>query len=657
MKVAALLLLALAAPTPAQQDQRIPVLIVSGANNHDWEYTAPSLERMLEASGLFDATITYEPAVTLADAAGLTRYKVFVLDYNGPRWGAAAEANFLAAVRGGTGVSVIHAANNAFEGWTEYETLVGHLWREGTGHGSFHAFDVTVFDREHPVTRGLFDLRAHPDELYHKLWKAPGTSMRVLASAWSDAATGGSGAAEPMIMVGNFGQGRVFHTPLGHVWKNNEASRASHADRQFAALVVRGTEWAATGDCSGRYSTANLMTKEEHDAGWQLLFNGASPHGWRGFKQEGFPAAGWKVEDGALVLAPGGGGGDLVTAQPYGDFELEFDWKVGEKSNSGVIYRVSEEGGATYESGPEYQVIDDAYFDAPAPLHAAGALYALAAAEDKLLLPVGQFNRGKIVVRGWQIEHWLNGRLLCSLDLDGEEGRALIAASKFGEMPLFATQPRGFIALQDHGDTVAYRSLKIRELDGGARGVALFNGRNLEGWSAFLEDGSDPAAVWSVGKDGVLICKGTPTGYLYTDQGYLDYILELDWRWDPETKQAGNSGVLLRMGGEHKIWPDCLEAQLKSGGAGDIVVMGDFQAKTFPERTKGRYAVHSRANEKPVGEWNHYRIVVDHGVATLMVNGAELNQAVGVLETRGPIGLQSEGAPIHFRNIVLTPLR
>ena len=228
---------ALALPAP-QQPQKIPVLIVSGANNHDWEFTSPSLERMLEASGLFDATITYEPAVTLADAAELAKYEAIVLDYNGPRWGEPAESNFLAAVRGGTGVSVIHAANNAFPGWTEYETLVGLLWREGTGHGRFHAFDVTVFDREHPITRGLFDLRGHPDELYHGLWAAPASDHRVLASAWSSIESGGTGRAEPMLTVGSYGAGRVFHTPLGHVWKGDEASRAWLV-RQYTPAVFR----------------------------------------------------------------------------------------------------------------------------------------------------------------------------------------------------------------------------------------------------------------------------------------------------------------------------------------------------------------------------------------------------------------------------------
>ena len=452
------------APAPAREPRgRIPALIVSGANNHDWQWTAPSLEGILGESGLFDVELTYEPARTLADAQKLARFRVLVLDYNGPRWGEPAETNFLEAVRAGSGVVVIHAANNAFPGWTEYEKLVGDLWREGTGHGQFHPFDVTVIDREHPITRGLFDLRAHPDELYHRLVRAPGANHRALAVAWSSPESGGTGRAEPMILVGSYGRGRVFHTPLGHVWPGVESTRASHKDPQFRELVVRGAEWAATGDVSGRASTANELSRAEETAGWQLLFDGKSPHGWLGFKQDHFPEQGWRIEEGALVCAPQGGGGDIVSAEEFGDFELEFDWRVQPKANSGVIYRVSDQGEATYTSGPEYQVIDDAYFgEEPQPLHEAGALYAIAPAEGKQLLPVGSFNRGKVVVDGWHVEHWLNGARVLTCDLASPDGKARIAASKFAQMPLFATLARGRIALQDHGDGVAYRNLKLR---------------------------------------------------------------------------------------------------------------------------------------------------------------------------------------------------
>jgi len=312
---------------------------------------------------------------------------------------------------------------------------------------------------------------------------------------------------------------------------------------------------------------------------------------------------------------------------------------------------------ATWSSGPEYQVLDDAYFGAePQPLHEAGSLYAIEEAGPKSLRPVGEFNRGKIVVRGWAIEHWLNGTRLLSCDLAGDEGKARIQASKFASMPLFAKSDKGRIALQDHGDEVAYRSLKLRELGEHPGRIALFNGRDLTGWVPFLPDGSDPAQVWSVDAEGNLVCSGTPAGYIQTAEDYTSYVLELDWRWDPVTKQPGNSGVLLRKTGEDKVWPRSLEAQLMADHAGDFWIIDGFPATTVPERTNGRNAKHSHANENPVGQWNHYRISVDRGLVTLEVNGQVLNQASGVLEVPGRICLQSEGAPIHFRNVRLTPI-
>lgn len=656
MLTIALALSALALTAGSEPPEPIPVLIVSGASNHDWRWTTPELERVLEEHGLFAADVTNEPAVTLADAKSIARYRAFVLDYNGPRWGAAAEAAFLAAVEGGAGVSVIHAANNAFPGWSEFERLVGYLWRDGTGHGKFHEFDVTLLDREHPITRGMFDLRAHPDELYHKLWKEPGTDHRVLATAWSSTESGGTGAAEPMITVGSYGKGRVFHTPLGHVWEESEATRASYADRQFRELVVRGTEWAATGACSGASSTANQLSAAERERGWTLLFDGASTNGWTGFKRADVPAGSWRVDQGALI-APADQELDLATERPFGDFELEFDWRVDPRANSGVIYRVSDGGDATWISGPEYQVIDDAYFGTEAPpLQCAGALYAIAAPGPRNLSPVGQFNRGRIMVQGWRVEHWLNGALLLTCDLASSDGRAKVKASKFGEQPLYAQSTRGRIALQGHGGTVAYRNVKLREL--GARGerIALFNGRDLSGWQFFLEDGSDPKAVWSVNGEGVLVCKGKPGGYIQTEREFDNYVLELDWRWDPAVTEGRNSGVLLRKIGPDKIWPKALEAQLMDGNAGDFWLIDAFPATTVPERTNGRNAKKTHANEKPAGEWNRYRITVDHGAVTLEVNGQVLNEAREVLEVPGRIALQSEGAPIQFTEIHLTPI-
>ena len=645
MHVSLALLVLTPALVPTFGDGPIPVLVVSGANNHDWQWTAPSFERMLEATGRFTVDVTYEPAKALADAALLARYRVILLDYNGPRWGAAAEANFLAAVSGGTGVAVTHAANNAFPGWVEYEQLVGDLWRDGTGHGSFHPFDLRILDAAHPITAGLGEVKQHPDELYHDLVRADGANHRTLAVALSSKESGGTGEDEPMILVGSYGKGRVFHTPLGHVWPGVASSRVSHEDPQFQRLIARGVEWAATGAVSA-------------DGGaWVTLFDGADTSAWRGYKSESFPAKGWSVRDGALVCEKGGG--DLITRAQFGDFELEFDWKVSAKANSGVMYRVVELDGPTWFSGPEYQVIDNAYFgDKVDYNHSAGALYDICAADPAAApLAQGEWNRGRIVVQGFKVAHFLNGKLVAACDFGSADGKERVAKSKFAPLstPLqFMTNARGHIALQDHGDEVSYRNVRVRSLESGA--IELFNGRDLAGWTWIGPAGSKLADTWSVGTDGVVTCKGNPAGYIRTTADYTNYVLELDWRWNPEAGGNRNSGVLLRMIEEDGVWPKSLEAQLMDGNAGDFWIIKEFPCKTDKERTNGRNAKKTHGNEKPLGEWNHYRITVNHAFVSLEVNGQLLNGATDVLEVPGKICLQSEGAEIQFRDVRLTPL-
>lgn len=186
--------------------------------------------------------------------------------------------------------------------------------------------------------------------------------------------------------------------------------------------------------------------------------------------------------------------------------------------------------------------------------------------------------------------------------------------------------------------------------------VVLFDGSNLDAWTFHLNDANAKLGdVWSI-EDGTLVCKGTPVGYLRTKDDYTNYVLTLDWRFDP-AKGAGNSGVLLRMVGEDKVWPKSIEAQLHSQNAGDIWNIDQFPLKVDADRTEGRRTVKLQpTNEKPLGEWNHYEITMDHGTLTLRVNGQVQNVATDCEETPGKICLQSEGAPIEFRNIRLRPL-
>jgi Domain of Unknown Function (DUF1080) len=208
--------------------------------------------------------------------------------------------------------------------------------------------------------------------------------------------------------------------------------------------------------------TLPALTEAETAAGWRLLFDGRSLDGWRSLKTE-TPPVGWEVIDGNLVRTAKGG--DLVTVDDFGDFELVLEWKVTGAANSGIMYRVGLTEGAVFRTGPEYQVLDNlAAKDRFNPTHRAGALYDLIAPANDATKPVGEWNTARIVVRGWRVEHWLNDVKLLETDLAGPEGKALIAGSKFKTMPKFATLARGHISLQDHGDIVSFRHIRIREL-------------------------------------------------------------------------------------------------------------------------------------------------------------------------------------------------
>jgi type 1 glutamine amidotransferase len=232
----------------------IKTLLLTGENNHDWARSSPFCRDILEKSGTFSVEVSDDPNAALADAEALLPYDLLFTDYNGPLWNETARAHFLGAVRDGTGLTILHAANNAFDGWTEYEKMLGLAWREGTGHGKFHEFEVDITDRDHPITQDVENFRTW-DELYHRLVPMHGVDCRVLASAFSDPESGGTGNHEPLLMVLNYGKGRIFHDALGHVWsgdpeKNKGCSMIAFEGAGFQRTLLRGSEWAARGECT-----------------------------------------------------------------------------------------------------------------------------------------------------------------------------------------------------------------------------------------------------------------------------------------------------------------------------------------------------------------------------------------------------------------------
>ena len=212
--------------------------------------------------------------------------------------------------------------------------------------------------------------------------------------------------------------------------------------------------------------TPNTLTNQERAEGWKLLFDGTTTTGWRGYKKDVAPE-GWQVVDGAIALA-GKSVGDLITADEYENFEFAFEWKISPNGNSGVFYLVQEkpELKNTYNSGPEYQVIDnEGHPDAKnGPDRFAGANYALQAPTRSATKPVGDWNQSRIVKNGAHVEHWLNGEKVVEYELWSEAWKAQVAKSKFNAMPAYGTAKKGYLALQDHGNPVSFRSLKIKVL-------------------------------------------------------------------------------------------------------------------------------------------------------------------------------------------------
>ncbi len=208
-----------------------------------------------------------------------------------------------------------------------------------------------------------------------------------------------------------------------------------------------------------------MLTADEQSAGWRLLFDGESTAGWRGFKSASLPA-GWQVKDSALTRVAEAG--DIVTDEVFRDFELTLEWKVAAGGNSGIMYRVSEAPELKYvwESGPEMQVLDDArHPDGAKPETSAGACYGLYPAPRGIVRPAGEWNQVRIVVQGKRVEHWLNGTRIVQYELGSPDWEDRVRKSKFASMPRYGREPAGHIALQDHGDWVAYRNIKIRVLD------------------------------------------------------------------------------------------------------------------------------------------------------------------------------------------------
>jgi len=225
-------------------------------------------------------------------------------------------------------------------------------------------------------------------------------------------------------------------------------------------------------------STKNELTVDEKDTGWKMLWDGKTTKGWRGAKLDAFPESGWKIENGELsVLASGGkesaAGGDIVTEDLYGDFELSFDFRLTEVANSGVKYYVNTDlnKGEGSSIGLEYQILDDArHPDAKLGNHKGSrtlaSLYDLIQADvNKPVNPIGEWNSGYILSKNNHVEHWLNGVKVLEYERKSPEYLKLVSESKYTKWPHFGEADKGHILLQDHGDNVSFKNIKIHSFE------------------------------------------------------------------------------------------------------------------------------------------------------------------------------------------------
>jgi hypothetical protein len=215
-------------------------------------------------------------------------------------------------------------------------------------------------------------------------------------------------------------------------------------------------------------TAANTLTTQEKNDGWQLLFDGKTTGAWHTYGKSGI-GKGWKAEDNTLHIDPSvKDGGDIVTNEEFENFHLKLEWKIATKGNSGIMFYVKEDAAkyaSTYFTGPEMQVLDNAgHADAAIPKHRAGDLYDLIAVSKETVKPVGEWNAAEIKADNGKLDFYMNGEHVVNTVMWNDAWRNMIANSKFKQWPDFGTFKQGKIALQDHGDHVWFRNIRIKKL-------------------------------------------------------------------------------------------------------------------------------------------------------------------------------------------------
>ena len=421
-------------------------------------HTEAVFERIATEAGLFEVTVTRDAATLTADT--LSNYDAVVFFTTGELpMNKVQQAALLAYVRQGGGFVGVHSATDTFYEWPQYLALIGGYF---DGHPWHQQVTVRVEDGSHPATRHLGESFEIHDEIYqHRDWSRDRVNVLLSLDVTSvDMNARGINRMDQdfaLAWTRREGAGRVFYTALGHrpeVWD----------DVRFQQHLLEGISWAM-GNNSGATndSSQNILSSEEIAEGWTLLFDGDDLSAWRGYRRSERPD-GWQAVDGTLARV--GQAGDLVTVESFENFELRFDWQVEEAGNSGIMFRVTESDAPPWHTGPEFQILHNAgHRDGRAPITSAGSNYAVHAPARDVTRPVGSWNQARLVVRGPRVEHWMNGVKLLDYKIGSTDWKRRVAASKFAELARYGRETTGHIAIQDHGDPVAFRNIKIRRLE------------------------------------------------------------------------------------------------------------------------------------------------------------------------------------------------
>ncbi|MEM6570706.1 MAG: family 16 glycoside hydrolase [Planctomycetota bacterium] len=651
MRLLVLALAALSIPGQAPPKPRIPVLVLTGENGTDWRWSSTWMRAFLEDSGRFDVEIATYPDATMSDRYNAARFDVFVLDYEGLRWSELAETNFLELVAGGKGVVAVGGSARAFPEWEEYRAVLGCRWDDAGGADPFGPVKIRGRD-QHDLVEGFGDWSNHEDVLLLGI-EPNGTTHETLGVV--ERTNPGTGEVEtvPVVVVGQYGEGRVVTSTLGHVSFGDPRTQASQTDPQYQQFLIRACEWAATGETSTISRVEpNTLTEADRAAGWQLLFDGDSAKGWGEYGGEGMPADRWSVQGGTLIANPVEGD-QVLAAQAFDEFEVEVEWRVA--GGAGADVRVVPDGG----------IVSDGY-----GVDRGGQ-------SIRIMRPDGEFNHSRVVATMSGVEQWFNGVRIATYPMTpGEWAYRMTGDRARNDPELAQNMPLLRVVRENDGASVWFRNIRIRRIDsstllpaGAAPADAfidLFNGKNLEGWTWVPWTQNNNSAPAFEVQDGLMINRATPIGYLRTDASYGDFELEFDWRMNPQTRQGGRAGVMIRMQPTKQraraavqndiFWPRAIDVRLGTNEAGDVHAVRDFPMQADRRRFNGLVARRMRNMEHRSGEWNHSYVRLERGELVVRLNGEVVNAATAVGGAPGPIAIKADGVEVQFRNVTLRPI-